>query len=112
MLKLHEKIKFGGMRKRMGRPPKGPADKRGNRVTLSLTGTDIGGLEKFETAISMEERAKAARLLFLDGLRHFEEVWEKWGGEGVLNFQAAIRKYLEMRKAEAKEGKGKGSKGS
>lgn len=93
----------------MGRPPKGQ-DKRDHRVTLSLTGTDIGGLSKFEKAVSMDERAKAARLLFLDGLRHFEELWEKWGGEGVLNFQAAIQKYLEMRKAN--EGKGKASKGS
>ena len=94
----------------MGRPPKGAADKRNNRVTLSLTGTDIGGLSKFEKAISADERAKAARLLFLDGLRHFEELWEKWGGEGVLNFQAAIQKYLELRKAN--ESKVKGSKGS
>jgi hypothetical protein len=110
MLNTRGKIKFGGMRKRMGRPPKGPADKRDNRVTLSLTGSDMGGLTKFEKVVSMDERAKAARLLFLDGLRHFEEVWEKWGGEGVLNFQAAIQKYLEMRKSN--EGKGKSSKGS
>lgn len=92
----------------MGRPPKGQ-DKRDHRVTLSLTGTDIGGLSKFEKAVSMDERAKAARLLFLDGLRHFEELWEKWGGEGVLNFQSAIQKYLEMRKAS--ESKSKPSKG-
>lgn len=92
----------------MGRPPKGQ-DKRDHRVTLSLTGTDIGSLSKFEKAVSMDERAKAARLLFLDGLRHFEELWEKWGGEGVLNFQAAIQRYLEMRKAG--EGKTKPPRG-
>lgn len=91
----------------MGRPPKGQ-DKRKHRVTLSLTGTDLDGLAKFEEAVSMEERAKAARLLFLDGLRHFSELKEKGGGEGVLNFQAALKKFLEMRKA---EGKGKSSKG-
>ncbi|MEO7425743.1 MAG: hypothetical protein ABI036_11190 [Fibrobacteria bacterium] len=92
----------------MGRPPKGQ-DKRDQRVTLSLTGTDMNGLSKFEKAVSMDERAKAARLLFLDGLRHFEELWEKWGGQGVLTFQAAVQKYLEMRKAG--EGKTKPPKG-
>jgi hypothetical protein len=92
----------------MGRPPKGQ-NKRDQRVTLSLTETDIGALSKFEKAVSMEERAPAARLLFLDGLRHFEELWEKWGGQGVLTFQAAVQKYLEMRKTG--EGKAKPPKG-
>jgi hypothetical protein len=92
-------------KKKMGRPPKKEADKRQHRVSLSLTGTDINGLKKFEDAISMDERAKAARLLFLDGLRNFQEKWEELGGEGVLSFQAALRKFLDGRKTPDKKSK-------
>lgn len=66
----------------MGRPPKSDKDKRKNRVTLALTDTDMELLAAFEEQSGIEERAKAARLLFLEGLRNHIDQAKKPGSTG------------------------------
>ena len=63
----------------MGRPPKKDTDKRKHRVSIHLTDTDLENLAAFETVSGIDERAKAARLLFLEGLRNHIEQQKKPG---------------------------------
>ncbi len=58
-------------KKKMGRPPKDEKDKQKNKVTLSLTDTDIGNLGFYGEKTGITEYAQAARLLFLEGIRNF-----------------------------------------
>lgn len=66
----------------MGRPPKSDKDKRKNRVSLSLTDTDLELLAAFEAKSGIDERAKAARFLFLEGLRNHGDQQKKPGSGG------------------------------
>lgn len=63
----------------MGRPPKDEKQKQKNKVTLSLTDTDLENLGVYESKTGINERAQAARLLFLEGLRVYFEQLKKPG---------------------------------
>ena len=75
--------KFGKMRKKkMGRPPKDDKDKQKNKVTLSLTDTDMENLGFYGDKTGITEFAQAARLLFLEGIRNFLSQQKKPGPGG------------------------------